>query len=96
MLFRSLRLWRGSGHAEEQVVQGSLRQRRCTVRLNNLVSFSVDRDSAMCFGDWVFEARVPTCKLVLVPGLLDTRSLQGEAEVLAIGGDYDVEAGYAC
>ena len=91
-----LRLWRGSGHAEEQVVQGSLRQRRCTVRLNNLVSFSVDRDSAMCFGDWVFEARVPTCKLVLVPGLLDTRSLQGEAEVLAIGGDYDVEAGYAC
>ena len=91
-----LRLWRGSGHAEEQVVQGSLRQRHCTVRLNNLVSFSVDRESATCFGDWIFEARVPTCKLVVVPGLLDTRSLQGEAEVLAIGGDYHVEARYAC
>ena len=47
------------------------------------------------FGDWLLCARVPLCKLLVVPGLLDTRSLQGEAEVLAIGGLYEVEASYA-
>lgn len=94
-------LWRGSTRVEEQVVAGSLGRsaggaRRCVVRLNNLVSFSRSREDAQCFGDWVFEARVPQSKLLLVPGLLNTRSLQGEAEVLALGGDYEVEARYAC
>lgn len=88
-------LWRGSNRIEEQVVAGSLQSRRCTVRLNNLVSFSTTREQAGCFGDWLLRARVPLCKLLLVPGLLDTRSLQGEAEVLAIGGLYEVEASYA-
>ena len=87
-------LWRGSTRCEEQVAAGSLRERRCTVRLNNLVSFSTTRDAAQCFGDWVLEARIPQCKLLLVPGLLNTTSLHGEAEVLAIGGDCEVEARY--
>ena len=87
-------LWRGSTRCEEQVAAGSLRERRCTVRLNNLVSFSTTRDAAQCFGDWVLEARIPQCKLLLVPGLLNTTSLRGEAEVLAIGGDCEVEARY--
>ena len=89
-------LWRGSTRCEEQVVRGSLRERRCTVRLNNIVSFSLSREAAGCFGDWLLRARVPLAKLLLVPGLLDTRSLQGESEVLALGGDYDVEASYGC
>jgi NAD+--dinitrogen-reductase ADP-D-ribosyltransferase len=88
-------LWRGSTRVEEQIVAGSLRARRCTVRLNNLVSFSRTRESAGCFGDWVLEARVPCCKLLYVPGLINTRSLEGEAEVLALGGDYEVVASYA-
>lgn len=87
-------LWRGSTRCDEQVVQGSLRERRCTVRLNNLVSFSLTREQADCFGDWVLRAEVPQCKLLLWPGLLDTASLRGESEVLAIGGDYEVEAAY--
>lgn len=87
-------LWRGSTRCEEQVIAGSLRQRRCTLRLNNLVSFSTTAAQAQCFGDWVLEARVPLAKLLLVPGLLNTTSLHGEAEVLAIGGDYVVEARY--
>jgi NAD+--dinitrogen-reductase ADP-D-ribosyltransferase len=37
---------------------------------------------------------VPLCKLLLVPGLLDSPSLQGEAEVLALGGLYEVEVRY--
>ncbi len=87
-------LWRGSTRCEEQIVAGSLRERRCTVRLNNLVSFSRTREHAECFGDWVLQARVPLVKLLLWPGLLDTSSLHGEAEVLALGGDTDVEARY--
>jgi NAD+--dinitrogen-reductase ADP-D-ribosyltransferase len=89
-----MRLWRGSNQVEEQVLQGSLRERRCRVRLNNLVSFSRSREQAACFGDWVLEAQVPVCKLVFVPGLIHTRSLDGEAEVLALGGDYEVLASY--
>lgn len=85
-------LWRGSTRCEEQLLSGSLRERRCTMRLNNLVSFSRTREQAGCFGDWILQAQVPLAKLLLWPGLLDTASLQGEAEVLALGGDYDVEA----
>ncbi|WP_088279805.1 NAD(+)--dinitrogen-reductase ADP-D-ribosyltransferase [Ideonella sp. A 288] len=89
-------LWRGSTRVEEQLVAGSLRERHCTVRLNNLVSFSRTREQAGCFGDWVFEARVPMVKLLFVPGLVDSRALDGEAEVLAVGGDYEVGVSYAC
>jgi NAD+--dinitrogen-reductase ADP-D-ribosyltransferase len=89
-------LWRGSNRVEEQLVAGTLRQRHCTLRLNSLVSFSRTREQAECFGDWVMQAEVPLVKLLLVPGLINTRSLDGEAEVLALGGDYAVEVSYAC
>lgn len=94
-------LWRGSNRCEEQIVHGALapsaehrRSRRLTVRLNNLVSFAQERERADCFGDWVFEARVPLTKLLLFPGLLPSRVLNGEGEVLVLGGDYDVAARY--
>jgi NAD+---dinitrogen-reductase ADP-D-ribosyltransferase len=89
-----LTLWRGSLNFEQQIVAGSLRERRCTVHLNNLVSFTLDRETAGCFGDWVMRVQVPKNKLLLIPGLLNTNSLTGESEVLAIGGDYDVEVSY--
>lgn len=88
-------LWRGSTRCEEQIVAGSLRERRCTVRLNNLVSFSRTREQAECFGDWLLCAQVPMAKLLLWPGLLNTASLDGESEVLALGGLYDVTVSYA-
>lgn len=91
---RHLKLWRGSNQCEEQVVAGRLQNRRCTVRLNNLVSFSLSADDASCFGDWVFEVQVPMCKVLVFPDLLPGQVLQGEQEVLAIGGDYDVMARY--
>lgn len=91
---KHLRLWRGSTRCDEQLVAGSLRQRHCTVRLNSLVSFSLSADDAGCFGDWVFEAQVPACKVLVFPGLLPGQVLQGEQEVLALGGDYEVVARY--
>jgi NAD+--dinitrogen-reductase ADP-D-ribosyltransferase len=92
---RHLQLWRGSNQCEEQVMAGRLQERHCTVRLNNLVSFSRSAEDASCFGDWVFEVQVPTCKVLVFPGLLPGQVLQGEQEVLALGGDYEVVARYA-
>lgn len=91
---KHLRLWRGSNRCEEQVVAGSLQNRHCTIRLNNLVSLSLSPEDASCFGDWVFEVQVPMCKVLVFPDLLPGQVLQGEQEVLALGGDYDVVARY--
>jgi NAD+--dinitrogen-reductase ADP-D-ribosyltransferase len=91
-----IRLWRGSNRCEEQLVGGVLQrgQRRVTMQLNNLVSFSLDREGASCFGDWILEARVPLSKLLFFPGLLPGRTLHGEGEALVIGGDYELDASY--
>jgi NAD+--dinitrogen-reductase ADP-D-ribosyltransferase len=42
----------------------------------------------------VFELLVPRSKLLVFPGLLPGQVLQGEQEVIALGGDYDVVARY--
>jgi NAD+---dinitrogen-reductase ADP-D-ribosyltransferase len=90
-----LRLWRGTNQCEEQLVVGRLQNRRCTVRLNNVVSFSQSQEDASCFGDWVLEVQVPLCKVIVFPELLPGQVLTGEQEVLALGGDYEVTARYA-
>jgi NAD+--dinitrogen-reductase ADP-D-ribosyltransferase len=90
-----LRLWRGSNRHEEQIRAGQLQSRSCTIRLNNLVSFSQSQEAASCFGDWVFEVQVPFSKVLVFPGLLPGQVLQGEQEVLALGGDYKAIARYA-
>lgn len=89
-----VRLWRGSTRCEEQLVAGSLAQRRCTVRLNNIVSLSRSREDAECFGDWIFTVELPLAKVLVFPGLLDSRAVHGEDEVIALGGDFEVEARY--
>jgi NAD+--dinitrogen-reductase ADP-D-ribosyltransferase len=91
---QSLKLWRGTNNCEEQLIEGSLRQRDCVLRLNNLVSFSQSAERAGEFGDWTLETEVPRVKLLFFPGLLRDRVLNGEGEVLAIGGCYRVHARY--
>jgi len=87
-------LWRGTNHMEEQILSGSLRQRECITRLNNLVSFSLDAERASEFGDWVLKSEIPSCKMLFFPGLLNDRVLNAEGEALVIGGLYRVEARY--
>lgn len=90
-----VRLWRGvNGFAEQSVAHGRLRDRVCVLRLNNLVSFSLCRERAEEFGDWILEAEVPTTKLVFFQGLVPGAPLSGEGEALAIGGDYRVKVAY--
>ena len=64
------------------------------LRLNNLVSFTADRDVASWFGDYILETAVPLCKVLFFDGLLRKHALKSEGEVLAIGGDYLVTATY--
>lgn len=99
-------LWRGINRCEEQIVTGTLEResgpdgrprrgpRRVVVCLNNVVSFATSADQAGCFGDWVLHAQVPQSKLLYYPGMLPRGPLAGEGEVLALGGDYAVEASY--
>lgn len=91
-----VRLWRGVSRSDGQMlVDGRLERGSCVVRLNNLVSFTTSRERAEEFGDWILEAQVPAAKLLYFPGLLNTRLLTGEGEVLALGGLYRVRASYA-
>ena len=92
---RKQTLWRGTNNIEEQILAGSLRERRCAMRLNNLVSFSQSAQRAGEFGDWVLKTEVPASKMLFFPGLLNDKVLNAEGEVLAIGGIFDVEARYA-
>ena len=64
------------------------------IQLNNLVSFSSDRNIAACFGDTILTARVPVSKILFFNGLLSSHPLKGEGEYLVVGGDYRVTAEY--
>lgn len=89
---RHLSLWRGSNDCECQLLQGRLKDRQCTLRLNNLLSFSHASETAEPFGDWLLQAQVPRVKLLFFPGLLADRVLRSEGEHLVIGGNYRVSA----
>jgi NAD+--dinitrogen-reductase ADP-D-ribosyltransferase len=62
------------------------------IRLNNLVSFSSDREVAGCFGDTILTIRAPVSKIVFFNELLPAHPLKGEGEFLLIGGDYSARA----
>jgi NAD+--dinitrogen-reductase ADP-D-ribosyltransferase len=83
-----LALYRGVNDFDEHWIVERTAKREAVVRLNNLVSFSSDRGVASCFGDTILMARVPVSKILFFNGLLP--SLNGEAEYLAVGGEYRV------
>jgi NAD+--dinitrogen-reductase ADP-D-ribosyltransferase len=92
---RLIPVWRGVNSLDEhRVVSGSLRERRAVVHLNSLVSFSLSREHAETFGDWLLATEVPVQKLLFFPGLLGRSLLAGEAEVIALGGEYEIRAAY--
>ncbi|TCO71122.1 NAD+--dinitrogen-reductase ADP-D-ribosyltransferase [Rhodovulum euryhalinum] len=87
-LFRGVNAFDAHGIAEWTGGRGAV------VRLNNLVSFTSDREVADCFGDRILTVRVPLCKVLWFGGLLPSHPLRGEGEVLAVGGDFRVSADY--
>ena len=89
-----LTLYRGVNDFSEQWIVERTARREAVVRLNNLVSFSSDRDVAGCFGDTILTARVPVSKILFFNVLLSAHPLKGEGEYLAIGGEFRVNVDY--
>ena len=87
-------LFRGVNDFDEHPIIEIVDKRTVIVRLNNLVSFTSQRDIASWFGSYILEAEVPTCKIAFFNDLLPQTPLTGEGEYLVIGGDYRVRATY--
>ncbi|MBK8804458.1 MAG: dinitrogenase reductase [Fibrobacteres bacterium] len=82
-------LYRGTHDPEEYAVD---RAQPHLVTLNNLSSFTSDREIAWEFGSLVWKVRIPVPKIVFFSGLLPRNILEGEKEYLVLGGRYTVEA----
>ncbi len=84
-----LNLYRGINRLGDHEVVGETEGRRRIVILNNVNSFTDNRERAEEFGDYILEARVPLAKIFfynrLLPGML-----RGEDEFVVIGGMYEV------
>ena len=91
---KHLILYRGTNDLREQQLIQQLDKRSAIVRLNNLVSFSSQREIADEFGDTIIEVEVPVSKILFFNNLLPVHPLKGEAEWLVIGGDYRVKMSY--
>jgi len=83
-----LTLFRGVNRVDaHEVLEGESSARRVLL-LNNISSFSSQRERAGEFGDYILEISVPVAKILfhctLLPGVL-----QGEGEYLVIGGAYE-------
>ncbi|MES9874249.1 MAG: NAD(+)--dinitrogen-reductase ADP-D-ribosyltransferase [Candidatus Sedimenticola sp. 6PFRAG7] len=88
---RHITLYRGVNRIEEHEVLEQPDKHHYLLLLNNLSSFTRDRERSCEFGDYILEVKVPLAKLLYFPGLLPGK-LQGEEEYLVIGGVYSVKA----
>jgi hypothetical protein len=87
-----LRLYRGINRIDEHEVLERRAAGCYLVLLNNLNSFTLNRERADEFGDYILEVQVPLPKVFfynrLLPGML-----KGEDEVVVIGGVCEVRIG---
>lgn len=84
-----LTLYRGVNRMDEHETLATLSKHQRVVLLNNLNSFTANRERADEFGDYQLTAQVPISKVAfystLLPGVL-----KGEEEYAVIGGVYEV------
>ncbi len=84
-----LTLYRGTNRIDDYEVLARDGYHDIQLLLNNLNSFTSQRERADEFGDNIIEAHVPMCKLLYFPGMLPA-TLQSELEFLVLGGVYRV------
>jgi NAD+--dinitrogen-reductase ADP-D-ribosyltransferase len=84
-----LTLYRGINHIEEHEILQWIDKHHCVLLMNNLNSFTNQRERADEFGDYILEVEIPLVKLLYLPDLLPDR-LRGENEYIVIGGVYRV------
>jgi NAD+--dinitrogen-reductase ADP-D-ribosyltransferase len=80
-------LYRGMNHLEGIDLDALCAPGQRALLLNNINSFSNERERADEFGDTVFSVDVPREKIVFYSGLLPG-CLRGEGEVIVLGGVY--------
>ncbi len=85
-----LRLYRGINQVREHEILHQPEKHTYILLLNNLNSFTHDRNQADEFGDYILEAEIPLAKVFYFPELLPG-TLKGENEYLVIGGVYQVK-----
>jgi NAD+--dinitrogen-reductase ADP-D-ribosyltransferase len=85
---RRVVLYRGTHEFEEQRVLARRQDAEFVVRLNNLCSFSAERERAWEFGLRVLRVEVPAQRILYFAGLLPKSILRGEDEYLVIGGEH--------
>lgn len=89
-------LYRGTHDPEEYTAHGKEAgnenrfDRTALMQLNNLSSFTSDREVAWEFGSTAWEVKIPLPKIVFFSGLLPSTLLSGESEYLVLGGYYKV------
>ncbi len=83
-------LWRGTCDGTGYRILERGERRTACILMNNLSSFTSDRECAWEFGSTVWESRVPLVKIFFFSGLLPDSLLKGENEYLVIGGEYRV------
>lgn len=82
-----------AGQGTDSLCSGSAMASSRRVLLNNLNSFTSNRERACEFGDYILETQVPLPKVFFFNGLLPGM-LKGEDEWVVIGGVYEV--GMSC
>lgn len=87
---RWLTLWRGQNDLAAHEILERLGKHEWVVRMNNLASFTDDRERAWEFGDVVLEARVAVPRVFFAGHLLPRSILKGEREHLVVGGELRV------
>ena len=86
---RWLTLYRGQNCAEDHELLEVVGPREQVVRLNNICSFTDDRERAWEFGSTVWEARVAIPRIFCASWLLRS-VLRGERELLVVGAEMRV------
>ncbi len=84
-----LTLYRGVNRVDEHETVAELDNKCRVVLLNNLSSFTANRERADEFGDYLLTTRVPLAKIFYYTRLLPDM-LKGEEEYVVIGGLYEV------
>jgi len=87
---RWLTLWRGQNDLGAHEIVEQLGPREWVLRMNNLCSFTDDRERAWEFGDVVLEARVAIPRVFFAGHLFPRSILKGERELLVVGGELRV------
>lgn len=88
-----IRLYRGVNRVGEHEVLARTGSDTHQVLLNNLNSFTLSRERAEEFGDYIMELEVPLTKVFFYSRLLPDL-LKGEEEYVVIGGVYEVRIAY--